>query len=84
MLHSCRVRSTTGPLSYNPAKENESNAFPVSPLSVAASSHSHPPGIVGPGVWAEAELSQHGEHAGSMTPTLRWRLDQRGRQVEGD
>lgn len=70
VLHSYRLRSTTGPLSWKSAEENESNAFAVSSSSVIMSRHSHPPGIAGPGVRAVGELSQHAEHARSMQPAL--------------
>lgn len=57
---------------------------------IKPSRHPHFWGVVGPGIWAVGELSQHGEYTRWMWPVLSFspvmseqKLDQQGGHVEG-
>lgn len=89
VLHLYRLSSTTGPLGWKSAEENESNAWPFN-HHIITSRQSHLSRIVGRGVRAVGVLSQQAEHTRSMRSALRLstaldeqKLDQRGRHVEG-
>lgn len=70
VMHSYRLRSTTGPLTWKSGVENENNTSPLNHTNVNISYQSHLSRIAGPADRAVGELSEQAEHTRSMLSAL--------------